>query len=551
MKKQLLFLTSFVLVSFLAHSQFSVVIRDSVTNGIQFLDNNLHCLPTDFDQVVPSYEITEKTDDQGLTFPAVSMTETVSQNYWFTGAFPSIDYLFPSQIVREPGDTIIVEFDLLFSVLSGSGEAGRLNVSLVTGLPEENAFPGITFPLAANFEESPVSYGPWHNWVENNGGSTTKFGAPTYHFWLFSGNFGPALSYGGDFPRWPGWNSGADGYYYNENFGDNQTQVPYANSDNYPLVPYVKIHTGGPFVSNTRWMHYTWMITDEMIHFFIRYSDELPEANREIGFMAIPKNENDIAFINEAHGTTATQMPPAYKWYERFNALRFYFASINRNLYISNLEITKTGRPAGTFAEFQNRPVSQRRPRADAGSYDLPVLLYNGAEDEDITVSVRLAEGNPGHINGFEEGEIVFSNVTPELTTGVLPLTLTDMYMAENDTLVFEITSVTGGVFPAVGQNRFFMLIIRPSGAEPSNIDLVSLQKIEIWPNPAKNNLQLQNPESIKIDRVEGMDISGKIVFSENIKNTTTIDISSLPNGIYFLRILTGNGIITRKFVKQ
>ncbi len=29
-------------------------------------------------------------------------------------------------------------------------------------------------------------------------GSADMFGQPAYHMWIFSGNYGPALSYGGD-----------------------------------------------------------------------------------------------------------------------------------------------------------------------------------------------------------------------------------------------------------------------------------------------------------------------------------------------------------------
>lgn len=551
MKKTLLLVAIFNLLSILTYSQFSVVVRDSVTDGIQFIDNNLHCLPTGFDEVVPAYEVIEITDNNDLTFPAISMTEVTKSNQWFTGAFPTFDYIFPSEIVRQPGDTIIIEFDMFFDIISGSGEAGRLNISLVTGVPEGNAFPGIIFPLAPNFEESPVHFQPWSDFTDGGGGSTTQFGAPAYHLWLFTGSNGPALSYGGSFPRWPGWNSGAGGYYYNRNAGDPGTAVTYSSSDNYPLVPYVKIHSGGPFVSADRWMHYTWMITHEMIHFFVRYTEESPEENREIGFMAIPHNENNISFINEVHGTAATEMPPEYKWYERFNALRFYFYSHDRDIYMSNLEITKTGRPAGTFAEFQTRPVSQRRPMADAGSYDLPLFLYNGVEGEEITAKVTLAKGDPGHIDGFEEGNVVFTNPSSELTTASLPLTLTDMYMSENDTLLFEITNVSGGVFPAVGQNRFFQLIIRSSGAQPSNIDQMDIKAIEVWPNPAQNAIQIKNPGHLKIQAIEIIDITGKITQRKNMENSKTIDISGLQNGIYFLRIISDNGLITRRFVKQ
>jgi len=55
-----------------------------------------------------------------------------------------------------------------------------------------------------------------------------------------------------------------------------------------------------------------------------RDADKGPEADEEIVFMAIPTNESNIHFINTVHETSEESMPPAYKWYEQMNALRFY-----------------------------------------------------------------------------------------------------------------------------------------------------------------------------------------------------------------------------------
>ncbi len=544
----------FAIVLFMAFSvkgQFSVVLIDSLTDGIQFTDNNYFCVPSGYDEPIPAFHIVEKTDDHGLTFPAISLTDSVVKHTWMTGAFNALDYYFP-EIVRNPGDTLKIEFDLIVEAVSGSGETGRMNMTLLTSATGSGPFTGIQFPLAPNFEEPPVQFQEWHNYAENLEVATDKLGAPTYHLWLFSGNYGPALAYGGGFHRWPGWNSGAGGYYYNRNAGAPGTAVDYNNSDNYPLVPYSKKQPG-PGVSATKWKRYTWLITDQMIHLYWRDSDKGPEADEEIIFMAIPKDETDIAFINEKHGTNAFQMPPEYKWYERMSGLRFWHSQNNRNVYLSNIVFTKTGTPVSTFAEFQSLTASRRRVRADADDYSIPVVLYNGIDGVVSSVSLELLEGDAGHIDGFAAASVNFPEDTGgEMTIEYVRLTLTDMYMEENDTLTFRLTDIEGGYYPTLGPNRTFELVIRPSGATPpTGIADNSLQEIQIYPNPATSQIRFENmPAGLPV-QVDMYDMTGRLVYGDLHVRDAMLELSGLKRGVYFIRLAAADGLVTRKIVIQ
>ena len=53
--------------------------------------------------------------------------------------------------------------------------------------------------------------------------------------------------------------------------------------------------------------------------------------------------------------------------------------------------------------------------------------------------------------------------------------------------------------------------------------------------------------------KVQIMDALGKIVISHdaNYATQTTIDVSNLTKGVYFLQINDGAKIITRKFIKD
>ncbi|PQJ13103.1 hypothetical protein CJD36_005005 [Flavipsychrobacter stenotrophus] len=70
---------------------------------------------------------------------------------------------------------------------------------------------------------------------------------------------------------------------------------------------------------------------------------------------------------------------------------------------------------------------------------------------------------------------------------------------------------------------------------------------LELYPNPVTGVLTITSPFSL--EQVVIINFIGKIMVSViPAKNKATIDVSSLPAGIYFARI---NGMVVRKFVKE
>jgi len=512
------FLTIFLFIE--GYSQFSVVILDSLTGEPKFTDNALLFTPDGYDEPQSSFVVTDKADGNSLTFPSLALSElALGQVTGLFQSWASFDLVFPRTIDRNPGDTIIVEFDMIYSSAGGSGESGRTSVTLLSDLP--------------------------------SGGITAdNFGVPAYYFWIFNGNYSAAMSYGGEYEDNPGWNSGADGYYYNENFGDPNTALLFPESDDYPAVPYVKNKSGNAVFSTSTWKHYTWVIAQDMMHLYWRNTGADESENEEILFMAIPKNSS-IDFINETHGTFAADLPPAYQWFENVNGIRFWTRGAGSDeVFFSNIKISKSGTPVTTYAEFQNRPVSQRRPVADAGSYALPVLLYNALDGGSAQVTISLADGNPDHIDGFTEGVVEFTNtISDDFQLESFDLTLTDAFMSENDTLLFEITQVSGGEeYSTPGPNRFFELIIRPSGATS-----ITEEDIESWvvmPNPASGSIKVTGNPMKGETAITIHDITGKMVYSNEKYAGHEIDIAGLNNGLYLVKIYGENVVLTRKFVK-
>ena len=76
----------------------------------------------------------------------------------------------------------------------------------------------------------------------------------------------------------------------------------------------------------------------------------------------------------------------------------------------------------------------------------------------------------------------------------------------------------------------------------------------EIYPNPASGELRIQNSE-FRIEKIEFNNILGEKIYSGESgtgnHEPVTINVSGLKPGIYFLKIHTRDGVITKKFVKE
>jgi len=84
------------------------------------------------------------------------------------------------------------------------------------------------------------------------------------------------------------------------------------------------------------------------------------------------------------------------------------------------------------------------------------------------------------------------------------------------------------------------------------NVDfLLSNSELLIYPNPSKGIFKLENINQ-KINNIVITEMTGKqIVNLSFLKNIEQIDLSGFRNGIYIIRIQTGEEILTQKIIKK
>lgn len=71
--------------------------------------------------------------------------------------------------------------------------------------------------------------------------------------------------------------------------------------------------------------------------------------------------------------------------------------------------------------------------------------------------------------------------------------------------------------------------------------------EMEAYPNPASSYLNIFIPSIEGVTTVKVVDISGRVVQELEVLNTLTVDVSNLPNGVYFLQAATNSFLATKK----
>jgi len=90
------------------------------------------------------------------------------------------------------------------------------------------------------------------------------------------------------------------------------------------------------------------------------------------------------------------------------------------------------------------------------------------------------------------------------------------------------------------------------SNGKLSATDTTNPQLAKIYPNPASDYVNVQLYENIEATEISIFDIHGRLVQTQTIHNggETSVDVSKLDTGSYFIRIQSGDAIETQKILK-
>lgn len=102
------------------------------------------------------------------------------------------------------------------------------------------------------------------------------------------------------------------------------------------------------------------------------------------------------------------------------------------------------------------------------------------------------------------------------------------------------------------GQDRQSIVFNKTDYNALSVNNLVSRKlDVNVYPNPATENIFVSLNSNVKTAQVTISNLSGKTLISTEVTADNKLDVSNLPMGMYLLTIATNNGSETVKFIKQ
>lgn len=176
-------------------------------------------------------------------------------------------------------------------------------------------------------------------------------------------------------------------------------------------------------------------------------------------------------------------------------------------------------------------------------------IAYSADIIDDSLYTIDLATGTAtlvGQLNvpiGFAQD----ASVDPDTNILYMAAFLTSNGMGR----MYEVNVSTGGatLLGPLGAGFEQWGMLAQSGEPILGLDENLLTKINIYPNPTKNLLEVKIPSTLEVINVSLFDLIGKNTNVQLINGE--MNLSSLRSGVYILHINTTDGKVTEKIVKQ
>ena len=208
-----------------------------------------------------------------------------------------------------------------------------------------------------------------------------------------------------------------------------------------------------------------------------------------------------------------------------------------------------------TAESFTVRVVSVFDPSVSA---EATVTVYTGTDPKvlGVTISPKTATVGQNQTQQFtvtvnavgDADESVTWSIRDNLSAATTVSADGLLTVGSNETATTIIVKVASVLDPDVLDEATVTVgsvgIAPPSPPEGGNV--------RVYPNPTSGVLRVESGEW-RVESVEVFDVFGKNVsrLTSHISHPISIDISFLPAGVYFVRITTDGGVVTRKVIKR
>jgi len=175
------------------------------------------------------------------------------------------------------------------------------------------------------------------------------------------------------------------------------------------------------------------------------------------------------------------------------------------------------------------------------------IVFAYGTTNEDVIFGNYTQSGNAVIVAWNEEAGTTTYEFNTDDDIFVFPATATAVWTKQGD---------DSGIAVANEENiGFIPLPVTITGVNIVETRLIA--SVQVYPNPTKGEFWVSGFEvsgfELQVTGIEIFDVMGRTV-GANLRvcpESNAINISHLPNGVYFLKITTENGVITKKIIKN
>ena len=254
------------------------------------------------------------------------------------------------------------------------------------------------------------------------------------------------------------------------------------------------------------------------------------------------------------------------------NAVTFYETFVGANVQANPLPTTYFNINADMQTIYANKNgqiipmiLSVIGCGVDADNDSVPTASEDVNNDTNLANDDTDGDGIPNYLDNDDDGDLVLTNLEyvfarPSNSQSVNAILDTDTdgipnYLDNDDdgdgVLTWREDYNSDGNPANDDTNSNSIPDYLEQAVALGNNTITQTSEFEIYPNPTSNVLHIQNNSGVTMNAINIYSINGSLI--KQIKSNevvTTISVSELQSGIYFVKIEANNQFITKKFIK-
>ena len=195
-----------------------------------------------------------------------------------------------------------------------------------------------------------------------------------------------------------------------------------------------------------------------------------------------------------------------------------------------------------TYSDFDTNPQMY-----------LPKLNFSNLVDLEL---ISLIDNNGDTVINLSNPNATFENLTIDLSHGYMDpgynrtvcINVNDPQAADANNYPYNTWDII--TTPPLASGYTYVIYNFSSNCNLSTSSFDALKDVKVFPNPVKDKIKLENPNQVNIDKVDVFDMTGKKVKSFSSFDNS-INVESLEQGVYFIKMMTENRTKTFKIMKK